>query len=92
MSRSIYKGNFFKVNLKKSKKWVKVYNKSLVILPEYINHFISVYNGKTFTKLKITNKMVGFKLGEFLYTKKRHIYKKNLKNGTKNNTNKFKTK
>jgi small subunit ribosomal protein S19 len=92
MSRSIYKGNFFKVNLKRNKKWIKVYNKSLVILPEYVNYFISVYNGKTFMKLKINNKMVGFKLGEFIYTKKKHIYKKNLKNGPKNNTNKFKIK
>lgn len=92
MSRVKYKGFFFKVNLKKDKKWVQVYNKSLTILPEYINEFISIYNGKTFINLKISNTMVGHKLGEYIYTKKRHIYRKKVKNGSKNITNKFKIK
>ena len=38
MSRSIYKGLFFKVNLLKKKQWIKIYNKNLTILPEYIDH------------------------------------------------------
>lgn len=91
MSRSNFKGKFFKVNIKK-KKWIKIYNKSFLILPEYINYSINIYNGKIFVKLKITIDMVGFKIGEFIYTKKRHIFKKKVRNGTKNNTNKFKIK
>jgi small subunit ribosomal protein S19 len=92
MSRIKYKGFFFKVNLKKNKKWIKIYNKSFTILPEYIDNFISIYNGKSFINLKITNKMIGYKFGEFIYTRKKHIYKKKIKNGSKNNTNKFKIK
>ena len=92
MSRIKYKGLFFKVNLIKKKEWIKIYNKSLTILPEYVNHFVNIYNGKTFVNLYINEKMIGFKFGEFIYTRKRHIYKKKIKNGPKNNINKFKTK
>ena len=35
MSRSKYKGPFFKVNLLKKKNWIKITNKNLTILPEY---------------------------------------------------------
>ena len=52
------------------------YNKNLTILPEYVDHFVNVYNGKTFVNLKINEKMIGFKFGEFIYTRKKHIYKK----------------
>lgn len=79
MSRSQYKGPFFKVNLIKNiknKQWIKIYNKNLTILPEYINHFVNVYNGRTFINLKINEKMVGYKFGEFINTRKKHIYKK----------------
>jgi small subunit ribosomal protein S19 len=77
MSRSKYKGPFFKVNLiEDEKKWIQIYNKNLTILPEYINYLISIYNGKTFINLKITDKMIGYKFGEFITTRKKHIYKK----------------
>jgi small subunit ribosomal protein S19 len=79
MSRSQYKGPFFKVNLIKNikkKQWIKIYNKNLTIVPEYINHFVNVYNGKIFVNIKINEKMVGFKFGEFIHTRKKHIYKK----------------
>jgi len=76
MSRSKNKGPFFKVNLLKKKQWIKIDNKNLVILPEYVNQFVNIYNGKTFVTLKINNKMIGFKFGEFINTRKKHIYKK----------------
>ena len=76
MSRSKYKGPFFKVNYLKKKKWLKITNKNLTILPEYNNHSVSIYNGKNFIKLLINDKMIGFKFGEFINTRKKHIYKK----------------
>ena len=76
MSRSKYKGPFFIVNLLKKKQWIKIYNKNLTILPEYIDHFVNVYNGKKFINIKISEKMIGFKFGEFINTRKKHIYKK----------------
>nr|UQT68344.1 ribosomal protein S19 [Nothophytophthora sp.] len=79
MSRSKYKGPFFKVNLLKKKQWIKINNKNLTILPEYINHFVSIYNGKNFINLEIKDKMIGFKFGEFINTRKKHIHKKKIK-------------
>lgn len=76
MSRSKYKGPFFKINLLRKKKWITIYNKNLIILPEYINTFVNVYNGKSFVHIKINEKMVGYKFGEFVNTRKKHIYKK----------------
>ena len=88
MSRSKYKGPFFKVNYLKNKKWLKITNKNLTILPEYNNHSVSIYNGKLFINLEINNKMIGFKFGEFINTRKKHIYKKKKINyGTKSYTN-----
>lgn len=79
MSRSKYKGPFFKVNLIKKKKWMKITNKNLTILPEYSNRSVSIYNGKIFINLEINDKMIGFKFGEFINTRKKHIYKKKNK-------------
>nr|YP_010507841.1 ribosomal protein S19 [Phytophthora capensis]YP_010507918.1 ribosomal protein S19 [Phytophthora citricola]UXG55963.1 ribosomal protein S19 [Phytophthora capensis]UXG56271.1 ribosomal protein S19 [Phytophthora citricola] len=76
MSRSKYKGPFFKVNLLKKKQWMKIMNKNLTILPEYSNNSVSIYNGKIFINLEINDKMIGFKFGEFINTRKKHIYKK----------------
>lgn len=76
MSRSKYKGPFFKVHLIKNKQYIKIYNKNLTILPEYIDHFVNIYNGKNFVNLKINQKMIGYKFGEFINTRKKHIYKK----------------
>jgi small subunit ribosomal protein S19 len=77
MSRSKYKGPFFKVNLIEDEpKWIKIHNKNLSILPEYVNRFVNIYNGKTFINIKITEKMIGYKFGEFINTRKKHIYKK----------------
>jgi small subunit ribosomal protein S19 len=77
MSRSKYKGPFFKVNLIEDElKWIKIHNKNLSILPEYVNRFVNIYNGKTFINIKITEKMVGYKFGEFINTRKKHLYKK----------------
>ncbi len=76
MSRNKNKGPFFKVKLLKKKEWIQIFNKNLTILPEYINYRINVYNGKTFINLKIDEKMIGYKFGEFINTRKKHIYKK----------------
>ena len=47
----------------------------LIILPGYEDKIFSVYNGKIFIQLKITKDMIGHKLGEFIFTKKRPIFK-----------------
>lgn len=63
----------------------KIYNRSLVILPSFENKTFSIYNGKSFIQIKITNEMIGKKFGEFVFTKKRPVFKskKNLKSKKK---------
>lgn len=79
MSRSKYKNYYIKydifLKLKKDKK-TKILDKSLTILPHHLNKFIKVCNGKNVVTLKIHKKMIGYKFGEFLYTRKKFLYKK----------------
>lgn len=37
---------------------------------------MQVYNGKTFITIKIVDEMVGYKVGEFVLTRKQFSYKK----------------
>jgi len=40
------------------------------ILEEFMGKIISVYNGKTYVRVKVRPKMIGYKLGVYSYTKK----------------------
>jgi len=80
MSRNSKKSPFFKYNLiNNQKKWIQIFNKNLIIMPEYIDYTFNIYNGKNFIKLKIIKDMIGYKFGEFINTRKRYTYKKNKK-------------
>ena len=84
MSRTQYKGPYFKTNLIQNTNilkntWTKIYNKNLIILSQYVNKVFRIYNGKIFISLKINSNMVGYKFGEFVYTRKKHVYKKKKK-------------
>ena len=52
-------------------------SKNSIILPNFIGLSLRVYNGKTFTIIKIIDEMVGHKLGEFSPTRtfRSHIKK-----------------
>lgn len=77
MSRSKYKGIINEENFDKIKKAkFRILNKNLIILPEYINFFFYIYNGHKYIYLKIYENMIGYRFGEFIYTKKKHIFKK----------------
>ena len=78
MSRSLFKGPTFGLpfNLKENKNKIKIFNKSSVILPEYLNKVVFIYNGKKFIKLIIQENMIGYKFGEFIHTRARYKYKK----------------
>ena len=51
-------------------------SRSSTIIPNFVGNIINVYNGKTFSKLKITETMIGKKLGEFSPTRKKFSFKK----------------
>jgi small subunit ribosomal protein S19 len=81
--RSLWKGpyineSFFQEVLL-SKKKIKTTSRSTVILPFLIGKTVQVYNGKFFIPITISEEMVGYKLGEFVLTRLRHVYKKKKK-------------
>ena len=46
-----------------------VYSRSSTIIPEMVGQTISVYNGKTWVPVYVTENLVGHKLGEFAPTR-----------------------
>nr|YP_010362147.1 ribosomal protein S19 [Balanophora yakushimensis]UNQ87789.1 ribosomal protein S19 [Balanophora yakushimensis] len=63
--KNLYLYNYYNnINIK------KYYN----ILPNMINNIIYIYNGKEYIPIFIKKKMIFYKFGEFIFTKK--IYKK----------------
>ncbi|KAF2719070.1 ribosomal protein S19/S15 [Polychaeton citri CBS 116435] len=54
---------------------VKTQARSATILPNFVGLVFQVHNGKIYHDVKITENMVGHKLGEFSPTRKRFSYK-----------------
>ena len=78
MARSIKKGPFVDAKLLKrvqasndagQKYMIKTYSRSSVIIPDMVGFTISVYNGKTWVPVFVTENLVGHKLGEFAPTR-----------------------
>ena len=83
MSRVNWKGpyvtNSLLEKIKGYQKDIKTTSKDSTILPKFIGFTLKIYNGKTFTIIKIVDEMVGRKLGEFVSTRKQFSYKKKNK-------------
>lgn len=60
---------------------IKVWSRASTILEEFVNYRFLVHNGKYFYRIHVKYPMVGYKFGEFSYTKKNAIYKKKKKKG-----------
>ncbi len=78
MARSIKKGPFIEKKLYKriqeslktnQKQMIKTYSRCSTIIPEMVGFTISVYNGKTWIPVYVTENLVGHKLGEFSPTR-----------------------
>ena len=78
MSRSIKKGPVIEKGIYKKvlglsktgdRKMIKTYSRCSTIIPEMVGGTISVYNGKTWVPVYITENLVGHKLGEFAPTR-----------------------
>ncbi len=78
MSRSVKKGPFIEKSLYKKvgeagksgdKKMIKTFSRTSTIIPEMVGMTISVYNGKTWVPVYVTENLVGHKLGEFSPTR-----------------------
>ena len=78
MSRSVLKGPFVDPSLLKkveklksqSKQMpIKTWSRKSTIIPEFVGISFLIYNGKKFIPIKISEEMVGHKLGEFSPTR-----------------------
>jgi len=78
VARSIKKGPFIEKKLYKrvtesnksgQKPMIKTYSRTSTIIPEMVGYTISVYNGKTWVPVFVTENLVGHKLGEFAPTR-----------------------
>ena len=78
MSRSLKKGPFIDHHLMakvekavatKDKKPVKTWSRRSMILPDFIGLTIAVHNGQQHVPVRIYERMVGHKLGEFAPTR-----------------------
>ena len=78
MSRSVWKGPFVdpsllkkveKLKLQSKPTPIKTWSRKSTIIPEFIGVSFLIYNGKKFIPIKISEEMVGHKLGEFSPTR-----------------------
>ncbi|MBI4881964.1 MAG: 30S ribosomal protein S19 [Planctomycetes bacterium] len=90
MGRSLKKGPFVDLKLLKkvelldqrgAREPLKTWSRACTIIPEFVNHTFMVHNGRNFTKVFVTEDMVGHKLGEFAPTRtfRGHTNKKEVK-------------
>jgi len=78
MSRSVWKGPFVdpslikkveKIKNQTNKTPIKTWSRKSTIIPEFVGISFLIYNGKKFIPIKISEEMVGHKLGEFSPTR-----------------------
>jgi small subunit ribosomal protein S19 len=73
MSRSIWKGLFCDLSINKKsvgeRRRTEIWSRSSSIPFFLLNKTVFVHNGKTHKKVLITREKVGYKFGEFAFTK-----------------------
>ena len=70
MSRSSWKGYFINsVFFKQKQKKILIWSKNTTITGNLKGQTVFVYNGKEFKKVFITGAKIGFKFGEFVFTR-----------------------
>jgi len=80
MSRSSWKSLIVnKENVNLSTKLIKIINRNSIITPNFLNKKVGIYNGKVYINVFIDKLKIGYKFGEFAYTRKPCIQKKNKK-------------
>jgi small subunit ribosomal protein S19 len=69
MSRSKWKGNFIEKSLLNKEK-NKLWSRSSTVPESMIGNFVLIHNGKEFKKVLVIREKVGFKFGDFSFTRK----------------------
>ncbi len=76
MSRSLKKGPYVdpkllaKIAKTPGDVMIKTWSRASEISPEMVGHLFGVHNGKIFIEVRVTEEMVGHRLGEFSPTRK----------------------
>ena len=89
MARSLKKGPFVdqhlmekvqKLNQTKEQSLIKTWSRRSTVTPDFVGHNFSIYNGRKFINVFVSENMVGHKLGEFSHTRtfKKHSSDKGL--------------
>ena len=90
MSRSLWKGPFLEKALYKNKLPTKIWSRSSTIPSSLVGMSVLVYNGKLFKRILIDRFKVGFKFGEFAFTRfhtsRPKIIKKSVKSSKTKST------
>lgn len=89
MSRSIWKGNYissflFRKSLN-NKKSIRIWDRASCIPYSLLNKSVLIYTGKEFRKVFINRQKIGYKFGEFCFTRtpRKKLERKQLKNANK---------
>ena len=78
MGRSIKKGVYIEAKLLKKvveakraskREVIKTWSRRSTVVPEMVGMTLAVHNGKKFIPVFITENMVGYKLGDFAFTR-----------------------
>ena len=81
MTRSSWKGPFVDPSLIKkvdkmknqvNKTPIKTWSRKSTIIPEFVGHSFLIHNGTKFIPIRVSEEMVGHKLGEFSPTRQFH--------------------
>jgi len=90
MSRSLWKGPFIDPIFMKNKKLqenkdLKIWCRASVIPSSLVGETVLIHNGKEFKRLVVTREKVGFKFGEFSFSRKYTLKQKPVKISVKKN-------
>ena len=78
MKRSKWKGPFIKNN-EISKDKLPLFSRNLEVTSSVVGLTGNVYSGKKLVKVSLTDEMIGHKVGEFVPTRERFVFKKKQK-------------
>ena len=76
MARSLKKGPFVdnallaKIESTDMNAVIRTWSRRSTIIPEMVGKTLEIHNGNNFVKIKVTEDMIGHKLGEFAKTRK----------------------
>jgi small subunit ribosomal protein S19 len=89
MGRAKWKGPFVDLyTLTKKKIYPNLWLRSSVIPNRIVDSIVCVHNGREFRRVVITKEKVGFKLGEFSFTRRLRFKKFIKKSKSKNSSSK----